>query len=102
MKYLKTFEKFYIGLKKYLIFEAAYDTIFEVVNITPSKINDVEIKSLYYYNKYTKIKELVKTQPYNISYSHSYLSDHIIYQSANLQDCIDKLELREDIKKYNL
>ena len=114
MKHLKTFESYTqlteeiknwlkeYEFKKYLIFEAKLQfTIFEIIKVEDNNIN-LELKVLYSYNK--RDKEFIKNSVNQKSYSYNYSSilPNTIYQSDNLQDCIDFLKIKDDIEKYNL
>lgn len=110
MKYIKTFESIInddlSNLKKYILWSGSDNNyyIFEtgrpyVARYGPP-LNCCEIFYKYRYDK--KDKRLYKEEPKG---EHSIGADKkhlIIFQSDNIQDCIDTIYAMENATKYNL
>ena len=111
MKYIKTYESSN-ELKEYLLIKNKYS-----INIIHNKTNIDQ----YYINGYPE-EEYPKNVWINFEYEYSFYPDlspkkievgnmfakienakqNLIYQSDNLQDCLDMLETLKSATKYNL
>lgn len=98
MKHLKYFEN-KNELKKYLILKDSFDMfyIFEYI----STYKDILLKRLY--NYYSNVNILQKAYPVDYkTLNIRQIKNNLLYESDNLQDCIDKLPTLKNINKYNL
>lgn len=102
MKYLKTYEKYKESdFKKYFI-GTLFDSlaIFNIIEM--SNKNMAEIKILLIYNKTNdEIKEF-KGGEESYKKSLDIIKNKILFQSDNIQDCIDIIPILSDTIKYNL
>ena len=108
MKYLKTFEKFVIKpveLKKYVIWAgSSYDrrSILEIISNDKYKS---KLKRIYIYDflKNAEIEIVGELYTDNIfEYTSGYVKENIVFESDNLQDCYDFLDMLKSSKIYNL
>ena len=106
MKHLKTFEATieddHTKLKKYIIYYSkellpTYQII-EILYTEPYRDNS---KIKFWYQSINN-NEIEKSSKLPYTTSTNYLIKNTIYQSDNLQDCIDKLEIMIHTYKYNL
>jgi len=102
MKYLKTFEKNYYSLKKYIIVDN-FDkfrnknvyTIFEILKINNS--NGLDVKRLYWCEE-DSIKEEDATY-----YNQKFKLKDIKYTSDNIEECLEYVKyVLFKSNKYNL
>ena len=105
MRHLKTYESednsAFSQLKKYVVWKMAF--VFVILKVIEKNEQSAVFKRLYIYNFDTlKIRKAVKIENYNFDYDQ--INDHVIYQSDNLQDCIDEeyLSMLNSTTKYNL
>lgn len=107
MRHLKYFEELVDGIKKYFIInsDAGY-MILEKLRIwldvnekDEDKKTKIEINQLYIYDR--KLLKMPDDM-YIFNFSLKFMKSKIIYQSDNLQECIDELELIKTQEKYNL
>lgn len=100
MKYLKTFEKTKYNLKKYFIIKSSIGYILlENVKFTDNK-ERIVINQLYILR--TKGNEIKKMCDYYYNFTLKYIIERIIYQSNNIDDCLEFLEVLLSQNKYNL
>jgi len=99
MKYLKTYEN-NSKLKKYIIREYRFAfSIFEVNNFSKDEVLLTELYTSY--KKLNgKIESVKNDKPYLVPIR--IINKNLVYQSDNLQDCLDALPKIGDINKYNL
>jgi len=106
MKHLKTFENLIDDYKKYIIIPSGPNHLFvlEKININD---NMLVTKHIYTFEKkLNKIISIDKSPEYS-DYSNEFrlpliISNKIMYQSDNLDDIFEKLELLSATNKYNL
>lgn len=108
MKYLKKFENIKDEYKKYVIYKSIHKSIdylfiLEVINQNEHFIN---VRKLYrYYNEYTGdsfgIIGLEELDRATLKFTPERMND-VIYQSDNMQDCLDVLPELISAIKYNI
>ena len=112
MKYIKTFERIgkltNIDLKRYVVWKVGFPSNVLMILESPDTYSKT-FERLYSYNP-TNIKPLRKldggayVKDFQYKFSDEEIKDHVIYQSDNLDDCLD-LELLKSLfnaDKYNL
>ena len=116
MKYIRTYEniiedeKSHDKYPKYIIWEFPSKQLLLVSNLSLILIEilrvrgeDFHVKILYYLEYGGEIKKEEDSEPSFILKSIFKVSDdNIIYQSDNLQDCLESLPAILSAKKYNL
>jgi hypothetical protein len=108
MKYLKSYENINIPLKKYVIWKQ--DTDLEVFEVTDKiekwDTDKVIIINILYKFKLGKIEPVSlnkrPTAGLDLTNLQNNIKNFCIYQSDNLQDCLDILEILDTSNKYNL
>lgn len=100
MKHLKFFEEI-CNYKKYIVLAAGIKNYY-VLEIL-RRINDKQFNIIVLYRmmKHTKGIEKVDAEPFDVSFSLTLQKD-ILFDTDNLQDAIDKMELYYDSDSYNL
>lgn len=107
MKYLKTFEELGDDIKRYFIINSASGyMIIEKLRIwldvdekDEDKKTKIEIKQLYIYgSRLIKISDSMDS----FNFSLGFMKRKIVYQSDNLQECMDELKDIKTRDKYNL
>lgn len=107
MKHLKTFENLIDDFKKYIIIPSGPNHLYILEKIGIDT-NVLVTKHIYTYNKkLNKIISIDKSSPEYSDYSNEFrlpliISNKIIYQSDNLDDIFEKIELLSNTNKYNL
>ena len=115
MKHIKNFESVDLNIKKYIIWDTRIGSpdngvllILEVLDIKHSISEGYRIKYsfLYRFRKKDNSLEDMKNSldlnnSDNINYT-GYSEKNIVYQSDNIQECIDMLPLLANTSKYNL
>lgn len=104
MKHLKIYEDYKKeNFKKYFIADVTYAlVIFEILGEGQMSKDSVEIRMLFIYNKE---KDKIEDMP---EFSNSYdkpittIKNKMIYQSNDLEDCIEKIRYINDENKFNL
>ena len=109
MRYLKTYEQ--INIKKYAIFSfEKFSGVLMIVEVVDVKDNFVFYKKRYTYRDYygepasRNLREtdyLYKDEIHKDSIDDRF-KKRVVYQSDNIQDCIDQLDTIITIKKYNI
>jgi len=103
MKYLKTFESNKYDFKTYLLYKVNPDIYFilKFVRLNGT-LRDTYITTNKCYS-YSKILNNLVPQHagYRLEYSDDNIKD-IIYQSDNIQDCLDVIHTLKDTEKYNI
>lgn len=107
MKHLKLFED--EDLVKYIVFNNLNNfndiqyTIFELSNFQVDYGDKLmsDVIKLYYYSKNGIIKKITPPD-YLGEFDYFRLKKSILYESTNLQDCLDKLPLIASKSKYNI
>jgi len=102
MKYLKTYESKSFEKGKYVVMKHKWqlDNLLFIYNIMNVKTSEIVVKRLYRFD----INTDKLTEDNDIYYfgTKDYKPTDIIYQSDNLQDCIDRLPKLTMLKKYKL
>ena len=111
MKYLKYINEvtFYdvkddFEFKKYLIlnkFRVGKKYYTSIVRVDTKEKQNVEISGLYMLIK-GKIIKIKEKKIWGIWVNNYYLQEELLFQSDDLQKCIDILPIIKDTKKYNL
>ena len=109
MKHLKLYEyeetevsKFYMVFgNKPISFNKIQYTIFKVNRYINTDNEYVRLTKLYYYTTDGKLKKINPPDDIGV-FIYTRLSSEIIYESPDLQDCIDKLPLLAATSKYNI
>ena len=100
MKYLKTYESKSFEKGKYVVMKHKWqlDNLLFIYNIMNVKTTEIVVKRLYRFD----INTNKLTEDNDIYYfgTKDYKPTDIIYQSDNLQDCIDRLPKLTMLKKY--
>ena len=115
MRHIKKFESVDLNLKKYIIWDTVIGSssrgvllILEVLVIKHSISDGYRIKYSFIYRYHKKDNSLEDMKNSldlnnsdNINYT-GYSEKNIVYQSDNIQECIDMLPLLANTSKYNL
>ena len=122
MKYLRLFENLkdkLPKLDKYLVWQSSDNDIFTILENTNkvkmsgngdyNRYKIIPVKHLYDYNLKTdilKVRENLmgggRTSGLIYGDIENSIKTFLIYQSNDLQDCIDTLKIMSDVNKYNL
>jgi len=106
MKHLKTFEnntrKKY---KKYIVWDYSKNiTIFEVINDNKNTVKIKRCKLFHDFNNGTNITEYkLSEKEEEIQFkNYRYIDKYLLYQSDNLEDCVEKIQILKIANKYNI
>jgi len=98
---IKTFEKYTSDdFKSYIIWKGK--KIFMILSVIQVTENHLKFKKLYNYYGNGKIEKIRDEQAMSIYHNYDQIKRHIVYESDNLQDCIDMLSDIDIAIKYNL
>ena len=101
MKYLKYFEN-KKDLKKYIILKDSLDMfyIFKVLNYMNNADMYILRRLYQYFSNVNKTEKIIHVDYKTLNIRQ--IKNNLLYESDNLQDCIDKLPTLKNINKYNL
>jgi len=100
MKYLKTYEKYTSidNFKKYIIWQAKRTLmILQAIEVTEYHLKFKKLYALYNTGEIKRTNEKL-----NIFHDFDKIKRHIIYESDDLSDCLERLEILSNSKKYNI
>jgi hypothetical protein len=96
---IKTFEKYTSDdFKSYIIWKSK--KIFMILSVIQVTEYHLKFKKLYIYSN-GKL-EKIRNEKIDIFHNYDQIKRHIVYESDNLQDCIDMLSDIDIAIKYNL
>ena len=100
MKFIKKYENFE-DLSKYLIWQAK-KIIMMILELTEIAPYHLKFKKLYTFNPSDKILKKIRNESIIIYKDYNKIKRHILYESYDLQSCLDNLDLILNTKKYNI
>ena len=101
MKYLKYFEN-KNELKNFVILKDSLNMFYIFKVLDYNKVTDVYVlRRLYqYFSNVNKIEQILDGDYKTLNIRQ--IKNNLLYQSEDLQDCVDKLPTLKNINKYNL